>query len=63
MFRGVIERADIAGRLGALPVGLAPGAKLIKTVWKGKIITWEDVALDEKSTLVKLRRMQEGLQD
>ncbi len=63
MFRGVIERADIAGRIGALPCGLAPGAKLKKTVWKGKIITWEDVTLDEKSTIVKLRRMQDGLQD
>jgi predicted homoserine dehydrogenase-like protein len=63
MFRGVIERADIAERLGALPVGLAPGAKLKNRVWKGKIITWEDVALDEESTLVKLRRMQDGRQN
>jgi predicted homoserine dehydrogenase-like protein len=58
-FRGVIDRA--AEGVGALPVGLAPGARITRKIWKGKVITYEDVTLDESSTLVKLRRMQEDL--
>jgi len=59
-FYGLIDRAGEAQRLNALPVGLAPGAKIKKIVSKGKIITWDDVELDETGILVKLRRMQDG---
>ncbi|RME82039.1 MAG: NAD(P)-dependent oxidoreductase [Caldilineae bacterium] len=58
-FHGVIERAEIAGSLNALPVGLAPGARLTRAVARGQIITWDDVSLDETSTVVKLRRRQD----
>ena len=44
----------------ALPVGLAPGAKIVKPAVKGEIITWSHVELDESSTVVKLRREQDG---
>jgi predicted homoserine dehydrogenase-like protein len=56
-FRGVIDRA--AEGAGALPVGLAPGARIMRKIWKEKIITYDDVALDESSTVVKLRRLQD----
>lgn len=58
---GVIERAEIAHQLNALPVGLAPGARLRRPVAVGAVITWDDVELDESSTLVKLRRQQDSL--
>ena len=58
---GVIERAEIARQLNALPVGLAPGARLRRPVAAGAIITWDDVELDEDATLVKLRRQQDNL--
>jgi predicted homoserine dehydrogenase-like protein len=60
-FHGVMDRAAEAMRVGALPAGLAPGARVKHRVWKGKIITWDDVELDEASSVVKLRRMQNAL--
>jgi predicted homoserine dehydrogenase-like protein len=60
-FHGTMERADEAKRLGALPVGLAPGAAMTRAVPKGAVITWGDVKLDETSTVVKLRREQDAL--
>jgi predicted homoserine dehydrogenase-like protein len=59
-FYGVIDRAETARGLDALPVGLAPGAKLVRPLAAGAIITWGDVQLDEASTVVKLRRQQDG---
>jgi predicted homoserine dehydrogenase-like protein len=58
-FYGVMDRAEIATELDALPVGLAPGAKLKKAVVEGQVITWNDVELDETKMVVKLRRMQD----
>lgn len=55
-FYGVIERADIAAELNALPVGLAPGARVKRAVAQGAVVTWDDVTLDEASTVVRLRR-------
>jgi predicted homoserine dehydrogenase-like protein len=47
--------------LNALPVGLAPGARVARTVAQGALVTWDDVALDEDSVVVKLRRQQDAL--
>ncbi len=58
---GVMELADTARQLNALPVGLSPGAKMIRPVQAGEIVTWQDVTLDENNTVVKLRREQDGL--
>ncbi len=58
---GVMEMADEARRLNALPVGLSPGAKVIRPLKAGEIITWSDVTLDEKSTVVRLRREQDSM--
>jgi predicted homoserine dehydrogenase-like protein len=59
-FYGVIDRAEAARGLNALPVGLAPGAKVIRPVAPGSILTWDDVRLDEASLVVKLRRQQDA---
>jgi len=56
-FRGVMHEAPIPGPL-ALPAGLAPGARVIRPVAAGKIVTWDDVELDESASVVRLRRAQ-----
>jgi predicted homoserine dehydrogenase-like protein len=58
---GVMDRAEIAGDLNALPVGLAPGARVVRPVAAGAIVTWDDVKLDESSVVVQLRRQQDAL--
>lgn len=58
---GVMELAGEARKLNALPAGLSPDAKVINPVKAGEIVTWADVALDEESTVVKLRRAQDQL--
>ena len=60
-FRGVMDRAEVAYDLNALPVGLAPGAEVVQPVPAGQVLTWADVRLDEKSVVVKLRRQQDAL--
>lgn len=59
-FYGIIDGAAQARALNALPVGLAPGAEIVRPVAAGEIVTWNDVRLDEERTVVKLRRQQEG---
>jgi len=58
---GVMDLAPTARSLNALPMGLSPGAKIIKPVEKGEIITWDDVKLQENSAVVKLRREQDDI--
>jgi predicted homoserine dehydrogenase-like protein len=58
---GVMDLALEAQRLNALPAGLSPGARVIRPVSKGAVVTWDDVTLDETSTLVQLRREQDRL--
>jgi predicted homoserine dehydrogenase-like protein len=59
-FHGSIDTANEAQKLGALPVGIAPGARLKRPVMKGAVIKWDDVQLDESLTVVKLRRQQDA---
>ena len=58
-FHGLMDRAEVVSQMKALPVGLAPGARVVRPVAAGDILTWADVELDEASTVVKLRRQQE----
>jgi predicted homoserine dehydrogenase-like protein len=60
-FYGTLETAAAAQALQALPLGLAPGARLVRDVPQGAEITWQDVALDESSPVVVLRRRQDAL--
>lgn len=61
MYYGIMERAAEAKAIGALPVGLAPGAHVARPVAAGAIITWDDVRLDEGSVVITLRRQQDAL--
>ncbi len=58
---GVIERADLAHRQGLLPLGLAPGARMVSTLEAGAPLTYGDVELVESSTITSLRREQDAL--
>ncbi len=60
-FYGTIDRAEVARSLDALPVGLAPHAKVVRAIPAGQVITWADVALDEVSVVVKLRHQQDAM--
>jgi len=60
-YYGTMENAEIARQLNALPVGLAPKARIRQPVKAGEIVTWEHVALDEDSLVVSLRRQQDAL--
>ena len=60
-YYGCIDGAETAEALNALPVGLAPGAVVLRGLPAGKVVTWDDVRLDEASTVVRLRRQQDGL--
>lgn len=53
--------ADVAAEKGELPIGLAYGAVLRRDVPKGAALTYQDVVLDERKTIVALRRMQDAL--
>jgi len=57
-FYGVLDRADVAHSLRALPAGLAPGAKVKRDLKKDSVITWDDVELEE-TLLLRLRLMQD----
>lgn len=60
-FRGLMDTATAVAAENGLPVGLAPGAVLKRPVSLGRVITWDDVFLDEASTVVQLRRQQDRL--
>jgi predicted homoserine dehydrogenase-like protein len=60
-FHGVMDRAEVARQLNALPVGLAPGAQVVRPVAAGEVLTWDDVQLDEGSVVTRLRRQQDAL--
>jgi len=60
-FYGMIDTAEEARRANALPIGLAPGAAVIRPLAAGAVITWDDVQLDESSLVVRLRRRQDEL--
>jgi len=60
-FYGLMDRAEEVKRLNALPAGLAVGAQVIQKIPTGQVITWDDVKLNEDSTVVKLRRRQDSM--
>ncbi|MCF7928499.1 MAG: hypothetical protein K9L68_05965 [Spirochaetales bacterium] len=59
-FFGRMYGKEEASKLGGLPVGLAPGARVMRPVKKGEVITWNHVSLDENSIAVRLRRSQDA---
>jgi predicted homoserine dehydrogenase-like protein len=53
---GKLMPATDSVALGALPIGLAHRVRLFRPVKAGTTLTWQDVAIDESSLAVKLRR-------
>ena len=46
--------------VGALPLGLAHGWKVLRPIAAGAVVRWSDVAVDANNTAVKLRREMEA---
>jgi predicted homoserine dehydrogenase-like protein len=60
-FRALMDTVEAASTENALPAGLAPGATILRPIRVGSVITWDDVRLDESTTVVRLRRQQDAL--
>jgi predicted homoserine dehydrogenase-like protein len=60
-YRAVLDSYEAARAAGALPAGLAKGARLVRDVAKDAVLTYQDVTLPEDSLLLQLRRMQDLL--
>lgn len=58
---GMIERAEVAYAGNQVPLGLAVGGVVQKPVKLGQPLRYEDVALNESQTILKLRREQEKM--
>jgi predicted homoserine dehydrogenase-like protein len=58
---GKLLPASTSIAMGALPLGLANGAKLGHSVKAGEALKWTDVALDEALPAVRIRREMEGM--
>ncbi len=58
---GLVEDASVARAMSALPMGLAIGATVRHDVAQDEILRYQDVALDESSLIVRLRRQQDSL--
>ncbi|MGA9747211.1 MAG: SAF domain-containing protein [Nocardioides sp.] len=61
MVRGLIDDADDFARDNAVPLGVLAGATLRHDVPVDHLLTYDDVELDEASTIVRLRRMQDEM--
>ncbi len=57
---GLCERADVTRRDGLLPLGLAHGARLTRSVEEGQAITCAMVEMPTHSFVYKLRQLQEA---
>ena len=58
---GQCEKASVARQEGLLPLGLAEGAVVKRAISKGEAVRYGDVALNEDSFVLKMRRLQDGL--
>ena len=58
---GKLLPASTSIEMGALPLGLANGAKLGHSVKAGEALKWTDVALDEALPAVRIRREMEAM--
>src|SRR5262245_8779947 len=58
---GVLMPAEGSLKIGALPLGLAHGVKGLRPIAAGQPVRWADVAVDESSYAIQLRREMEKL--
>jgi predicted homoserine dehydrogenase-like protein len=56
---GKLVPATQSRRIGALPIGLAHGVRLLKPVREGEPVRYEDVVLDAATDVVRVRREME----
>jgi predicted homoserine dehydrogenase-like protein len=55
----LMPAADSAAQ-GCLPLGLAHGWKLLRPITAGQPVRWNDVAVDQNATAVRVRREMEA---
>ncbi len=60
-WHGLIMTYKEARRKKALPIGVAKGAKVVRNIKRGEIISENDVRIDEGSFVYRLRKLQEVL--
>jgi predicted homoserine dehydrogenase-like protein len=58
---GLIEDADHARANGLVPIGLLAQARMTHRVSAGELLTESDVELDETSTILLTRRLQDKM--
>jgi predicted homoserine dehydrogenase-like protein len=58
---GVADSAEAVAAGGLLPLGLAARATVVRDVGVDEPLTHDDVELDEGSTILQLRRLQDSL--
>ena len=58
---GKLQPAAKSVAMGGLPLGLAHDVKVIRSVPKGKCLTWDDVAIDTSTHAHRIRRQMESL--
>lgn len=56
---GTCERAELAGRNGLLPIGIAEGARVRRKVRRDSALTFDDVETLQDTLVTRLRREQE----
>ena len=61
MVRGLIDPADDFARDNGVPLGVLQGAVLTRDVPVDAMLTYDDVELDESSTIVTMRRIQDAM--
>ncbi len=54
-------RADDSLKIGALPLGLAHGFKMLHPVAQGQPVRWQDVAYDPNLAAVRVRKEMESM--
>jgi len=61
--RGHIERSADFAADGHVPLGVLAGATLVRDVPVDHTLTWDDVQVDESLLIVRMRRIQESMDD
>jgi predicted homoserine dehydrogenase-like protein len=59
--RGLIDRSDDFAAQQAVPLGVLQGAVLTRDLAIDAVLTYDDVELDEASTIVRMRRHQDAM--
>lgn len=61
--RGHIDRSADFAAAGLVPLGVLAGATLVRDVPVDHTLTYDDVELDESQLIVRMRRIQESMDD